>query len=408
MKARQHMADNTRIVPPTRLIPDRRLPLLALLTLALALATLPAADAVHAQQTPPGNPHLLNLQAEGGHQKVTLTWDAAPDDERARITGYEVQHGTSFSAMHAATWSAIAGSDSSTTTHTVTGLTNGTAYYFSVRATGPGGAGLVSPHVQATPYPGVTSIAVTSSPEKSDTYGPGEEIEVTVTFSEAMTVTGVPFLRLNVGGSYQPALYDSGSGSAALVFAYEVQDLDKDTDGVSIPQDPIIRAGLDGTAATIRNASGVDTITNHPGLSDQASHKVDGQLDNEAPTIFELGIFSVPPVDDSGEDQPYTTGNEIAVYVTFTETVVVVGTPTLDVTIGTSTKSFSYDANSALFTYTVQAGDADADGISIAANSLDVPTGASIKDKAGNNAVVTHAALTAQADHKVSTTVGGL
>ena len=51
----------------------------------------------------------------------------------------------------------------------------------------------------------------------------------------------------------------------------------------------------------------------------------------------------------------------------------------------------------------MQTGDTDADGISISANSVDVPTGASITDKAGNNAVVTHAGLPAQADHTVST-----
>ena len=89
----------------------------------------------------------------------------------------------------------------------------------------------------------MTKIAVTSSPQSGDTYGPDEKIEVTVTFSEAMTVTGVPFVRLRVGGSVQPADYASGSGSAALVFAYTVEARDKDTDGVSIPESLIIKAG---------------------------------------------------------------------------------------------------------------------------------------------------------------------
>ena len=232
---------------------------------------------------PPGNLNLVDLKAEAGHQKVTLTWDAASDAEKAKITGYEVQHGTSVSAMTASAWSAISGSDSSATTHTVTGLTNGTTYYFSIRATGPGGAGLASPWVSATPFPEVTKLAVTSNPKSGDTYGPDEKIEVTVTFSEAMTVTGVPFLRLRVGGSVQPADYASGSGSAALVFAYTVEARDKDTDGVSLPESLIIKVGADGTPATIRNASGVDASPNHPALPDQASHKVDGSKDNVPP-----------------------------------------------------------------------------------------------------------------------------
>ena len=396
----------------------RLLPLVSLALLALLLFVMAAPSGAHAQEPqpevgPPGNLNLVNLKAEAGHQKVTLTWDAASDAEKAKITRYEVQQGTSFSGLGEVAWSAIADSNSETNTHTVTGLTNGTAYYFRIRAAGPGGAGLASPTVSSRPLPEVTNIAITSNPKSGDTYGADEKIEVTATFSEAMTVTGVPFLRLTVGGSVQPADYASGSGSTALVFAYTVTAYDKDADGISIPRNPLIRTSsdpTDSTEVTIRNASGVDAVTNHSGLSDQASHKVDGSLDTTAPTIFELGIFDV--VDEDGdllEEVTYGVGDEISVWVTFSELVVVTGTPTLDVTIGTNTRSFSYVANSlAVFTYTVQAGDTDADGISIAADSLDVPSGASIKDQSGNDAVVTHAALPAQSAHKVSTTIGGL
>ena len=102
----------------------------------------------------------------------------------------------------------------------------------------------------------------------------------------------------------------------------------------------------------------------------------------------------------------------IAVQVIFSEVIVVTGTPTLDVTIGTNTRTFSYASKGyaepgfAVFEYTVVRADSDADGISVSANSLTVPAGASIKDQSGNDAVVTHAALPAQADHKVG--MGGL
>ena len=368
--------------------------------------------------SPPGNLHLVDLETEAGHQKVTLTWDAASDAEKARITGYEVQHGTSVSAMTASAWSRISGSNSGTTTHTVTGLTNGTTYYFSIRATGPGGAGLASPWVSAAPFPEVTTVAVTSSPKSGDTYGGGETIQVTVTFSEAVTVTGVPFLRLAVGDSIQRAHYASGSGSAAIVFEHTVEPLDRDTDGVSIPESLTIKPS---SAVTIRNADGVDANPNHPALPDQASHKVDGSKDTVAPTITELAMWSANSDctrTGDGSDgvscvySPYTTGHVIAVEVIFSEVIVVTGTPTLDVTIGANTRTFTYsskgyaDAGFAVFEYTVVAADSDTDGISVAANSLDVPAGASIKDRSGNDAVVTHAALPAQSDHKVI--IGGL
>ena len=43
--------------------------------------------------------------------------------------------------------------------------------------------------------PDVTDVLVTSTPNSgtTDTYGRGEVIEVTVTFDEAVTVTGSPF-----------------------------------------------------------------------------------------------------------------------------------------------------------------------------------------------------------------------
>ena len=364
---------------------------------------------------PPGLPR--NLKAEAGHQKVTLTWDAVSDTE---VTHYEIRQGTSFSAMTKAAWSKIAGSSKGTTTHTVTGLSNGTTYYFSIRAVG--GEGLASIAVSATPAPEVTAVAVTSNPKSGDTYGGGETIKVTVTFSEAVTVTvdesdtvsGSPFLRLRVGDSNQSAHYAGGSGSTAIVFEHTVEPLDRDTDGVSIRESLII---MPSPAVTIRNAGGVDASPNHPALPDQGSHKVDGSKDNVAPTITELAMWSENWVcTGSGENEvcdyaPYTTGHVIAVQVIFSEVIVVTGTPTLDVTIGTNTRAFSYASKGyaepgfAVFEYTV-ATDSDSDGISVSANSLKVPAGASIKDQSGNDAVVTHTALPAQADHKV--TMGGL
>ena len=53
-----------------------------------------------------------------------------------------------------------------------------------------------------------------------------------------------------------------------------------------------------------------------------------------------------------------------------------------------------------MFRYTVAAGDADADGVSVAANKLALNGGA-IVDGANNPAVLTHAALAAQSGHKV-------
>ena len=73
-----------------------------------------------------------------------------------------------------------------------------------------------------TTAPAVSSLAISSNPGSDQTYAAGEEIEVTVTFSETVEVTGTPQLSLELGGGSRTAGYDSGTGTAALVFAYKV------------------------------------------------------------------------------------------------------------------------------------------------------------------------------------------
>ena len=63
------------------------------------------------------------VTAQVGVEQVTLSW---PNPNDASITGYQVKQGTGA-------WTAIE-SDATTTSHTVTGLSNGTEYTFQIRA----------------------------------------------------------------------------------------------------------------------------------------------------------------------------------------------------------------------------------------------------------------------------------
>ena len=65
--------------------------------------------------------------------------------------------------------------------------------------------------------PTITGI---SAPTGS--YKQGDVINITITFSQNVTVTGTPQLTLNIGGSDVVVDYKSGSGSANLVFEYIV------------------------------------------------------------------------------------------------------------------------------------------------------------------------------------------
>ena len=93
-----------------------------------------------------------NLEAEVGDRRIGLTW-ANPGD--STIDEYEYStDGGSFSV--------ISGSDDTTTSYTVTGLTNGTQYTFEVRAVNAGGNGAAST-VTATPlWPAPTGLVATA------------------------------------------------------------------------------------------------------------------------------------------------------------------------------------------------------------------------------------------------------
>ena len=122
-----------------------------------------------------------------------------------------------------------------------------------------------------TTAPTVESLAITSNPGSDQTYAEGYEIEVTVRFDETVEVEGTPRLRLNVGTRNRTAGYDSGTGTAALVFAYEVADGDEDSVGVSIEAD---RIALNG--GTIEDAADNPADLAHEAVAAQAGHKVDG------------------------------------------------------------------------------------------------------------------------------------
>ena len=92
------------------------------------------------QETWPSAPE--NLVAEGGDGQVKLTWEAPENDDGAEITDYE------YRIDRRNPWISTGSTD---TTHTVTGLVNGTVYVFEVRAVNRIGRGRASNRAEATP-----------------------------------------------------------------------------------------------------------------------------------------------------------------------------------------------------------------------------------------------------------------
>jgi hypothetical protein len=129
----------------------------------------------------------------------------------------------------------------------------------------------------------ISSIAITSSAGADRTYSLGAAINLTVTFSEAVTVTGTPLVPI-VGLSSRNLSYSSGSGSSALVFVYTVQSTDLNLTGISITAN-----SLTLNSGTFTDTGGLAPTITHSAISTSSNHLVDGI----APTISTSAAISI-------------------------------------------------------------------------------------------------------------------
>ena len=213
------------------------------------------------------------------------------------------------------------------------------------------------------------SLRIVSNPRGGGIYRRGESILVQLGFDEAVRVSGgdEPTLTLQVGTGEAPvarsALYDPGrSGGRALVFRYEVQDSDRDQDGISVAENAVTPTNV------IQDSAGNAWDGTHSALSEQRSHRVDGSL----PTVRVTSV-------DVTSVGPYGVGDPIALEVRFSGTVYAGEDDGSEhvkfrFRIGNATEAMSYkDGNGSdtlRFSYEVKEGDLDEDGVGYAANAL--------------------------------------
>ena len=123
----------------------------------------------------------------------------------------------------------------------------------------------------------VSTVAITSDPGTDGTYATGDTVTVSVTFSEAVTVSttgGTPRITLDFAGQPRYASYSGdGSSAAAQAFSYTVLVGDDDADGVSVLANSL---ALDGGTIQATDDSANATLT-HSAMT-FASHKVDTEV----------------------------------------------------------------------------------------------------------------------------------
>lgn len=249
--------------------------------------------------------------------------------------------------------------------------------------TGTGGAQTDTDTISLTITTLNPFVASVSSSTANGTYKVGDTIAVTVTFDQSVAVNtggGTPSLLLETGAVDRNATYVSGSGTTVLTFNYTVQAGD-----VSVDLDYQNTGALVLNGGTIRNVSSQDAVMTLPAVGGGSS--LAGQkaivVDGVAPTVASVAVPA---------NATYGVGQNLNFTVNFSEAVTVTGTPSIALTLDTGgTVAASYVSGSGttalVFRHTVSAGTADSNGITVGSTiALNAGT---VRDAAGNNAVLT-------------------
>ena len=171
-----------------------------------------------------------------------------------------------------------------------TSNTNPTGTYSSTAtASQTSGDGTYYLHVQAKDSAGnestvshVSAVLDNTGPSPSSMSGPSngtynltQNVDFTITFDEAVTVTGTPRLSLTVGSATKYANYTSGSTTTTLTFRYDTASGDEDTDGIAFSA-----TSIDLNSGTLKDSLGNDATRNFNSIK---------------PTLSSVNIDAKPP-----------------------------------------------------------------------------------------------------------------
>ncbi len=195
-----------------------------------------ASTATATPRAPPDAPE--GLSATAGDGQATLSWINPGDNT---ITKYQYRRKTGDGAY--GTWTDIGGSSWTTTTHTVTGLGNGTQYGFQLRAVNAIGEGPESTPVQlATPVWGAPANLSATPFIDPDT----DESQVILSWTDPGDSTIAKYQVSTDGGE----TFDNISGSSATTTSYAVTGLTNGTTYTLALRAANADASVVGTAAT--------------------------------------------------------------------------------------------------------------------------------------------------------------
>ena len=261
---------------------------------------------------PPAAPDAPTVTATSeSTTSLDVAWSAPTNTGKPAIEHYDLQYRVGTTGSFAAGPQTV-----TTTSSTITGLAPGTSYEVQVRAHNDEGDGAWSASgtgsTSALPPAVISTIAVTSDAGSDQTYGIGDEIEVTVTFDTAVDITGAPIFEINFGQQTKDANCMSGTNTTTMVCTYDVvlNDTTARTVGQIVVNNGVVWSpnSVDLNGGTIRNAGSttVDANIAHLRRTSNANHLVDGIR----PTLV-----------TTGDDAPKTSTDGTKIILTFSENV---------------------------------------------------------------------------------------
>ncbi len=135
--------------------------------------------------------------------------------------------------------------------------------------------------------PTVTGVAVSSDAGDDGTYGLDDVIRITLSFSEAVEVTGTPQVAIDMDPAAwgrKQVNYESGGGTASLIFAHTVAEPNLSTRGIAVLANTLaLNGGAIRSAASQTNAS-----LAHGRLNHDSNHRVDWQQAAQTESACEL------------------------------------------------------------------------------------------------------------------------
>ncbi len=203
--------------------------------------------------------------------------------------------------------------------------------------------------------PTVTSVAVPSN----GSYTSGQSLNFTINFSETISVNtggGIPQMSLVIGATTRQAVYQSGSGTNALLFRYTVLASELDNDGIAV-------GTLSANGGTLKDSGTKDALLTLNSVGNTSNVKVDAVRPTATVAISDAALKA---------------GETATVTITFSEAVT--GFTNADLTIPNGTLTAVSSADGGITwtaTFTPTAGITDATNVITLDNT-------GVADAAGN------------------------